>query len=276
MTGGGSVVVRRQLGAKLRQLRLAAGKDVIDVTEAGLGSKAKISRIETGKGPVRVADVRALCWLYGVDAATTDMLAAMSPGTQQDDWWEVYGQAVVPDWFGLAASLEAMASRIRSFEPALVHGLVQTPEYATATFQADPRLDDAMIAKRVQFRMERQRRVLEHSGRIDIVLHESALAMVVGSAAVMKAQVDHLVEQAAHPNVEILILPFAAGAYPLRGSFSLMDFKDADDPSVAYVEMPFYGARYVDNPSERAEYEFVFDLVAGKSLPIDDWRKQHE
>jgi hypothetical protein len=32
----------------------------------------------------------------------------------------------------------------------------------------------------------------------------------------------------------------------------------------------------VDNPSERGEYEFVYELVAGKSLPIDDWRKQHE
>ena len=30
MSGGGSVVVRRQLGAKLRHLRLAAGKDVLD------------------------------------------------------------------------------------------------------------------------------------------------------------------------------------------------------------------------------------------------------
>jgi transcriptional regulator with XRE-family HTH domain len=81
VAGGGSAVVRRQLGSKLRQLRLAAGKDVVDVTEAGLGSKAKMSRIETGKGSVRVADVRALCWLYGADAATTDALAALAPGT---------------------------------------------------------------------------------------------------------------------------------------------------------------------------------------------------
>src|SRR4051812_15779590 len=124
MAGGGSVVIRRQLGNKLRQLRLAAGKDVIDVTEAGLGSKAKMSRIETGKGPVRVADVRALCWLYGVDAATTDALAALAPGTQQEDWWESLG--IVPAYLGLYAGLEATASRIRCFEPQLVHGLLQT------------------------------------------------------------------------------------------------------------------------------------------------------
>src|SRR6187549_2710725 len=125
MAGGGSAVVRRQLGSKLRQLRLAAGKDVIDVTEAGLGSKAKMSRIETGKGPVRVADVRALCWLYGADTATTNALAALAPGTQQEDWWEADPGAVA-GYMGLYAGLEATASRIRCFEPQFVHGLLQT------------------------------------------------------------------------------------------------------------------------------------------------------
>ena len=140
MAGGGSVVVRRQLGSKLRQLRLAANKDVADVVTAGLGSKAKISRIETGKGPVKIADVRALCWLYNADAATTEALAALAPGTQQEDWWQPLGAAVVPEWFGLYAGLEAAASRTRCFEPQLIHGLVQTPEYGFAWSASKPRL----------------------------------------------------------------------------------------------------------------------------------------
>src|SRR3954452_13914185 len=137
MAGGGSVVIRRQLGFKLRRLRLAAGKDVADVTEAGLGSKAKISRIETGRGAVKVADIRALCWLYGADPATTDALAALAPGTKQEDWWQDYGQAVVPDWFGLYAGREPAPSRIRCFEPEFVHGLLQTQDYARAVIAAD-------------------------------------------------------------------------------------------------------------------------------------------
>ena len=84
-----------------------SGKSLADVDAASLGSKAKLSRIESGKGPVKIADVRALCWLYGVSDETTDALTALAPGTQQDDWWEAYGTAVVPDWFGLYAGLEA-------------------------------------------------------------------------------------------------------------------------------------------------------------------------
>ena len=114
MAGAGSLVVRRQLGAKLRQLRIAAGKSMADVDAAGLGSKAKMSRIEAGKGPVKIADVRALCWLYGANDATTEALSALAPGTQQEDWWDVHGSTVVPDWFGVYAGLEASSCALRT------------------------------------------------------------------------------------------------------------------------------------------------------------------
>lgn len=159
MPGGGSAVVRRQLGMKLRQLRLGAGKDVADVTEARLGSKAKISRLETGKGSVRVADVIALCRFYGADNATTDALVAMAPGTQQDDWWEAH-RGVVPGQFSLYIGLEAAASEMRCFEPQYVYGLLQTEEYARAVFSVDPRVPPDVVERRVRFRLRRQRRSL--------------------------------------------------------------------------------------------------------------------
>ena len=263
MTGGGSVVVRRQLGARLRQLRLAAGKDVVDVTEAGLGSKAKISRIETGKGPVKIADVRTLCWLYGADAATTEALAALAPGTQQESWWEEYGAAVVPDWLRLYVGLEASAGRIRAFESETVHGLLQTPDYARAVVGADPRLPEHVVEQRVQFRLERQRAA---GGELQVVMGEAALSIVAGSVDTMTAQIEHLRSSAA----DVRVLPFAAGAYLRRGSFALLDFEDPDDPSVAYVEGPG-GARYFDRPAERAEYEYVFASVQQRAIPIEEW-----
>jgi hypothetical protein len=269
MSGGGSVVVRRQLGRRLRELRLRAGKDVMDVTEAGLGSKAKISRIETGKGPVKVADIRALCWLYGADPSTTDALAALAPGTQQEDWWQDYGQAVVPDWFGLYTGLEATARRIRCFEPEFVHGLLQTSDYARAVIAADDQLSEDVLAQRVRFRMERQSTVLGSDAQRSavIVLGEAALRLVVGSIEIMAAQIEHLRSAA----VEVRVLPFSAGAYPRRGSFALLDFDHDEDPSVAYVEGPG-AARYFDRPAERAEYEHVFGLINKRSIPIGEWQ----
>lgn len=258
MSGGGSVVVRRQLGSKLRQLRVASGKKIADVTEAGIASKAKMSRIEAGTTPVKMADIRALCWLYGADQETTDALAALAPGTQQEDWWA----PAVPDWFGLYGGLEAMASTIRSFEPDFVHGLVQTEAYARAVVGADPRLSAEVIEQRVRFRLERQRRSMDD---VVIIMGEAALVTEVGSPDILAEQLAHLREVAA----EIRILPFAAGAYPDRGSFALLDFAGDEDPPVAYVEGPG-AARYFDRPQDRDEYEFVWKILLAKSISIEE------
>ena len=270
-TGGGSVVVRRQLGLRLRRLREAAGKDLADVVESGIGSKAKISRIENGRLPVKMADVRALCWLYSTDQDTTDALAALAPGTQQDDWWEQYGQAVVPDWFGLYAGLEATASRIRGFEPDRVRGLLQTPDYAAAAIGADPRIAPEVVEQRVRFRMERQRAVFDTNPTPEVTVVMGEGALLCGPPNVMEAQIGHVRSLSERPNVDVRVLTFAAGLYPRRGSFMLLDFDDDEDPSVAYVEVPM-GARYFDRPADREDYEYVFSVIFQMSTPIKEWR----
>jgi hypothetical protein len=262
MTGGGSAVVRRQLGIKLRQMRLAAGKDVADITEARLGSKAKISRIETGKGPVRVADVIALCRFYGVDNATTDALIALAPGTQQEDWWEA-DPGVAPDWIGLYAGLEATAGEVRCFEPQFVHGLLQTEDYARAVISTAPALSDEVIEQRVRFRMERQQRPMD---AVTVILGEGALRLVAGSDEVMAAQVEHLRASEA----DVHILPFSAGPTPRRNPWALLAFDSAEDPDVVYVEGPQF-ARYLDRPQDWADYESLWSNLMGRAVPMGEW-----
>src|SRR5262245_10004280 len=124
----GSTVLRRQLGRQLRRLRDAANVKEADVVEAGLASRAKLWRIESGQTAIKVADVRALCWLYKVDQTTTDALAKMALGSSTRGWWEDKEYAgVLPEWFSLYVGLEAAASEIRIYEPEIVHGLLQTP-----------------------------------------------------------------------------------------------------------------------------------------------------
>jgi transcriptional regulator with XRE-family HTH domain len=274
MTAGGSVVVRRQLGIKLRKLRLGAGKTFADVAVTGVASRAKLDRIEAGRVPVKLADIWALCRLYGADDATTDQLAQMAPGTQADDWWEQYGDAVAPEWFGLYAGLEAAASRIRSFEPELVPGLLQTAEYAALVIGADdPRVSFEAVTRGVQFRMQRQQAVRETEPRpmMTFVVGETALRF--GPPDALEPQVDRLRALSSDPNVDVRVLPFSTRTYPRRGKFTLLDFDADDDPSLVYVEVP-KGARYFDRPADLEEYEYVFDLISRKSIPINEWRRE--
>ena len=71
-------LVRRQLGRHLRRLRLAAGKTHADAETAGMGHRSTLWRIEAGRAKVRPSTVRALCWLYDADDATSDALYAMA------------------------------------------------------------------------------------------------------------------------------------------------------------------------------------------------------
>lgn len=274
VSGAGSVVVRRQLGARLKRLRLAAGKSVADVVEAGLASAAKISRLEAGKLSIRVADVRALCWLYGVDQERVEALVALAPGTRQSGaWWEEYGDAL-PEGLRLYADLEATAASIRCFDPDLVHGLLQTEAYARAVISGAAGLSADVVESRVRFRMERQRRMFgrEQPARLSFVMYEAALVSVVGSADVMRDQIEHLREVDHGEDVEVRVVPFTAGNYPRRGTFSLLDFADDEDPSVAYLDLPI-GARYFDLPDDRVEYEQAFQTIMGLSVPIQEWSR---
>lgn len=56
----------------------------------------------------------------------------------------------------------------------------------------------------------------------------------------MRAQLDHLAEAAALPNVVIRVLPFGIGAHPAmsRGAFNVLEFPDPADSHIAYTAQP--------------------------------------
>ncbi len=270
----GPTVVRRQLGRRLRRLRDAAGKTERDVEEASLASRAKLWRIETGKTPVKVADVRALCWLYGADAVTTEALAGLAVGTTAQGWWEDYGD-VLPDWFGLYIGLEATATEIRIYDPELVHGLLQTPDYIEALYrEGDPSVSAEAIQRQVKLRMERQQMLSNRPvpPRLTAIFGAGVLARPVGGERVMGAQVQRLRELSRLGHVDVRILPWEAGAHAAMhiGAFTILDFDDPDDPSVVYLET-HTGARYLEKPDELNEYRRVFELVYQKTLPIEEY-----
>lgn len=168
----------------------------------------------------------------------------------------------------------AMATAMRIFEPELVFGLLQTPDYARALFEANDRLTDDVVERRLRLRLERQQTVFsaDPPPSIVVVLGEGALSLVVGSDAIMAEQVAHLLAIDERPNLDVRVRPSSAGPYVRRGSFVLFDFADDEDPSVAFVDVPT-GARYFDREAERSEYEHVFAGIASRSISISEWAR---
>ncbi len=270
----GPTVVRRQLGRRLRRLRDAAGKTVSDVQEAGLASEAKLWRIETGKTVVRIADARALCWLYGADAATTDALGALAVGTSGQGWWEDYGD-VLPDWFGLYLGMEGVAGEIRIYEPELVHGLLQTSDYLRALYEVTPPAGGAATVERqVKLRLERQQALTDRTPplKLTAILGAGVLARRIGEPHVMNGQIQRLRELSALHHIDVRVLPWEAGPHAAMhiGPFAILDFTSNDDPPVVYLES-HTGARYLEKTKELTEYRRIFESVYHKTVPIEEY-----
>ncbi|MEU3227452.1 helix-turn-helix transcriptional regulator [Streptomyces sp. NPDC006976] len=140
-----------------------------------------------------------------------------------------------PGWFVPYINLEKQASRIEDYSNALIMGMLQTWEYAEATFRAThPREADEQIKARVEARLAR-RQVMEREDPplLWVILHEAALRTEVGSRSVMSDQLRHLASAAGNPHITLQVLRFK-GAPASSLPFTLLT--PDDGPTVLYSE----------------------------------------
>ena len=273
MPVSGPTVVRRQLGRRLQRLREATGKTVLEVEAATGISRTKLWRVERGQVPVKQPDVWALCRYYEVDAAQTDILASLAQGTADQGWWEDYSD-VIPDWFQLYVGLESAATSIFTFEDSVVPGELQTAGYIEAVYRGErPDEDGKIIERHVRLRQERQEALF---GRvpapvISVVLGQNVLTRSVGGPAVLAAQIERLRDLDRQGRIDLRVLTFDSGAHPaMAGAFRILDFEEAEDPDVVYLE-GLLGARYLEEETELQAYRRVFDLAYRQAVPIREF-----
>lgn len=261
---------RRQVGAELRRLREAA--DItIDQAAAHLQcSASKISRMETGAGIQRTRDVTALLDLYRVTGKQLrDELLGMVRSARQQDWWHSYTDAV-PRWFERFMAAESSAVSVEEFENQLIPGLLQTPQYARAVLRAaNTSLDDDEIDRRVTVRMERQKRLAgDDPLSLWVVLDESALHRHVGGSDVMRAQLTHLADRAAAPNITVQVLPYTLGAYAAFGyPFTILAFATPPGGEVVHMDQ-LHSGLYLERDADLRRYKLAMNrLRAAASDP---------
>jgi transcriptional regulator with XRE-family HTH domain len=263
--------LRIALGAQLRRLREASGITTAQAGEHIRATHSKISRLERGRTGAKQRDVRDLLALYGVsDEAEIEKFLSLTRQTNVPSWWHDYGD-VLPRWLELYIGLEGAASVIRSYEVQFVHGLMQTEDYARAVIEiSNAHLPAGEIDRRVGLRLERQR-LLTRPGAPELwaVLDEAALRRPLGSA-VMRTQLQHLLELTDLPNVTLQIVPFLAGFHAAAGGpFTILRFPEPDLPDVVYLEQ-LNSAAYLEDPRDVDGYLAVMDeLVVQAAKPAD-------
>jgi transcriptional regulator with XRE-family HTH domain len=258
---------RRLLGIRLRRLREARGISARDAALAIRASESKISRIELGRNAVREVDVADLLSLYSVtDPNERDRLLTLAGQANEESWWHHYHDAI-PAWFQPYLGLEDSAENIRSYDAQFVPELLQTESYAAAVIGLGAH-SAATAARLVRLRAERQRQLESGSLRLHAVVDEAVLRRPVGGAGLMRAQLAHLLDIAARPQVAIQVAPLLTGASNAApGSFVILHFAAEELPDIVYVEQ-LTTALYFDKRPDVESYAAAMDqLVAASATP---------
>lgn len=269
---GGSRVVassptalKRWIAIEMRRLREAAGLDRPTAAERIGKANTVVAHIETGRNLPAPSDVEVLLNLYGVPERVPFFRDLIRTAKRGKDWWIGFTDAV-PEWFELYLGLESAAARISSYDAQWVPGLFQTRAYAEAIYQSGERWrSDEEITANVELRMGRQA-VLDRTDdppRVWCLLDEAVLRRLVGGPDVMRAQLEHLLNLADQPTIDLQVLAADSGAHAgAEGTFTVLEYpaEFGGDPGTAYVETRQQGI-YYEQPAAVTDYRRVFERL---------------
>ncbi|WP_327254690.1 helix-turn-helix domain-containing protein [Streptomyces sp. NBC_01244] len=258
---------QKRLGYELRRMRTSAGMSAEFAASLLAVDRGAISAMESGTRAISTERLRTLAANCQVDderyiAGLTDMALPAGPR-----WWDRY-RGQVPQGFMDIAELESRSIRMRVAYPLHMPGLLQTSDHALAVFRmVIPALPEHEVALRLALRIERQK-VLdgENAPAFVAVVHEAALRMRFGSADVLRAQLNHLIQRSQQDNVTLLVLPFEAGGFPGAGQTVLY----AEGPTAQLDTVQIdnsHGPDFLHAETQLAKYRGHFELMERLALP---------
>jgi hypothetical protein len=222
-----------------------------------------VSKIETGKMTLPIAEVKGLLSFLGVsDEAEADHILAIAREARKRS------PQRVPEWLRAYVSMEAEAVEIRDFQIDLVPSLFQTASYIRALSAAfEPASSSTDADTIVAIRQERQARLTgESPPQLHAVVHEAALHVRVGDEEVMREQPTRMLELAQLPHLTLQALPYRAGAHASMGrAFTILGLPEPLGGEVAYTE-DLWSATYSEKPEQVSAYSRVFDRITGMAL----------
>ncbi|MER5715866.1 helix-turn-helix transcriptional regulator [Streptomyces sp. NPDC002132] len=264
------------LGRRLQELREAAGLSREEAARALRVAPATVRRMETAEVSLKIPYVQVLLDAYGVPAQEADAFVALAEEANRPGWWQRFHD-VLPEWFSLYVSLEGAARLIRSYEPHFAPGLLQTEAYARAVLESGTvgRRSPEAIERHVSLRMARQR-LLEgpDAPHLWAVMDETVLRRPVGAdPAVMRGQLDKLLEFAERDRITLQVAEFADGPHPgTSAPFSLFRFAEPELPDMVVTEY-VSGALYLDSRNEVSAHLEVLDHITTHAASAERTKK---
>jgi transcriptional regulator with XRE-family HTH domain len=242
---------RVKLGAELRRLRTLAGLSGREVARRTGISQAQVSRMENGEVVPSLPEVRGWIAALRLPREHTRGLEGMAEAALNEvTLIKDRLRAGLPAFQADVRSLESTTRVLLNYQPYMVPGLMQTPDYMRCVFGYANPADD--IASAIAVRVARQAILHEPSRSFEFIITESALRWtpVSATAPVLSAQYDRLAVLAGLANVEIGIIP---SGVPMTTSqppgFVVYDERDEGEQPFVIIELP-HAAIYASDTAD--------------------------
>jgi hypothetical protein len=264
---GSTVAGRREVAASLRQLRAGAGRTEQEAAAHLDCPLSRFQRIEAGLSAARTAEVRSLLDLYKIFGEPREELLSKARRVHDRCWWHPYDD-LIDEAFETQLILENDAAVLRTYQPNLVPGLLQTERYAWELIVTQSDLPLEAVRRQVSLRAMRQR-VLNRSDapHLAVILDEAVLRRPVGASVVMREQYERLADIADSATVTIQVLPFRAGPHPAGVGFHIFEFT-GDEPRVVELEL-LDRVKFVADVRDVARYTAVFEQASRLALDVE-------
>jgi transcriptional regulator with XRE-family HTH domain len=265
---GQPTVRSRLLAILLRKFRITAGLSNAAVAKSTGMSPSVISSVETAKSGIYLDKLQKLLDLYQVSESQRAQLIDMARHAEERGWVNLHSDTLPENW-QTWAEFEAEAVAVFNYEPLMIPGLLQTPEYARAVIQATgPALSVAEVDKLVASRMARQVHLNKSQPlKLRVIIEGDVLKRPFGGADAWVRQLRHLVDCAAYPNIQIQILPTAAGVHPaLDGSFVILEYGDGTKLVHIECKIPIV---YLDEEEQIQEYTQIWNRVSALACNME-------
>lgn len=265
---------RARLAAELRRLRDLSGMSGRDLARRIGISQSKVSRIEAGNTIPSLPEV--LAWSEALDApdeAREWLISLTSAAHTEIDPWisALQGRAHLQHDI---RDREALALKVRTFQPSVVPGLLQTADYARRVFTMfQPPYSREDIAAAVAARLDRQPSMYEEGKRFDFLVTEAALRWRPGPPRLQLAQLDRIASISTLENVSIGLIPLDQEAVTVTShGFVIYDLPADELGSFVTVEM-IHANVSINDPDSIGLYETRWSLLRQMAVFDEDARK---
>ncbi|MEU2621080.1 helix-turn-helix transcriptional regulator [Streptomyces sp. NPDC007157] len=247
------VAVIATVGRQLKLRREAVGMRAAEFGEAVGYGEDMVYKIEGGKRIPRPEYLDRADEVLGAGG----LLAAM-----KEDVRRVRYPKKVRD----LAQLEAKAVELQLYDPLNIHGLLQTPEYARGLLlMRRPAYSGDEVERFIAARVARKA-VFERdpAPELSFVLEEWTLRRPLGGRAVLRHQLEHLLEAGQLRNVELQVMPMDREEHAgLAGGIEVLKSEDGSavgrSPAVA-------NGRPVSDPKQLRILELRYGIIRAQAL----------